>query len=150
MEELNLIDDTSMEGGFNAEIKTYMMETAKWAKFIAIVRLVLGGLMALAAVFSGSIFGTLAQESGMPIGAGFIVALYLTFAALIIIPNVFLLNFASKAISSLRSGNEPDLTLAFQNLKSYYKFIGILMAIFMGIYALIIIFGIFGGLLYRF
>ncbi|MCB0651737.1 MAG: hypothetical protein KDC85_10715 [Saprospiraceae bacterium] len=149
MEELNLIDDTSMEGGFNAEIKTYMMETAKWAKFIAIVSLVFGGLMTLAAIFSGSVFGALAQQSGIPFGMGFIVIIYLGSAAMIIIPNVFLLNFASKAITSLRSGNETDLTLAFRNLKSYYKFIGILTAIFIGIYALILIFGVFGGLLYR-
>ncbi len=58
MEEMNLIDDTSFEGGFNAEIKTYLMETAKWARFIAIVSIVIGGLMAVFSIFASTIFNT--------------------------------------------------------------------------------------------
>ncbi len=81
----------------------------------------------------------------MPFGSGIIIAIYLATASLIIIPNVFLLNFSGKALTSLRSGNETELTEAFRNLRAYYKFIGILTAIVLGLYALIIIFALFGG-----
>jgi hypothetical protein len=145
MEEMNLIDDTSFEGGFNAEIKTYLMETAKWAKFISIVSIVIGGLMAVFSLFASTLLNTAGNMGLMPFGPGVIIAIYLVAAALIIIPNIFLLNFATKAISSLRSGSETELTVAFRNLKTYYKFIGILTAIVLGFYALIIVFAVIGG-----
>ena len=144
MEEMNLIDDTSFEGGFNAEIKTYLMETAKWARFIAIVSIAIGGLMAVFSLFITTLLSNAGGMGMMPFGPGVIIAIYLVTAALIIVPNVFLLNFSSKALTSLRSGSEAELTVAFRNLKSYYKFIGILTAIVLGLYALVLIFALFG------
>ncbi len=145
MEEMNLIDDTSIEGGFNAEIKSYLMETAKWARFIAIVSIVMGGLLAIFSIFAGSILNTGGNMDMFPFSATLIAIVYLIMAGLIIAPNVFLLNFASKAIGALRSGSESELTVAFRNLKSYYKFIGILTAIMIGFYALIFIMTMLGG-----
>lgn len=145
MEEMNLIDDTSMEGGFNAEIKSYLMETAKWARFIAIVSIVLGGLLAIFSIFAGSILNSGSNMDMFPFSATLIAIVYLIVAALIIIPNIFLLNFATKGIGALRSGSESELTVAFRNLKSYYKFIGILTAIMIGFYALVFVLTMLGG-----
>lgn len=142
MEDFNLIDDAQMEGGLNPEIKGYLMETAKWAKFIAIVMIVIGALIVLIGIFGGSVIGTLLANSRGPmamLGGGFIIGFYLITAAFILIPNLYLLKFANSAANSLRSGNENELTNAFSNLKSYYKFNGIVMAIVISLYALILI-----------
>lgn len=145
MEDMNLIDDTTVEGGLNANMKTYLMETAKWAKFIAIVSIVMGGLMAIGGIFAGSTMANMAAMSGAPIGPIFFVIAYLVGAALVILPGIFLLNFATKGISALRSGNEAELTMSFQNLKSYFKFVGIMLAVVLGIYALALIALLFTG-----
>lgn len=145
MEEMNLIDDTSIEGGFNAEIKTYLMETAKWAKFISIVSIVMGAFLAISAVFAGSFLNSAGAGDVLPFSTTLLAIVYFVMAALVIIPNIFLLNFSNKAISALRSGSESELTIAFRNLRSYYKFIGILTAIVIGLYVLIFFFAIVGG-----
>jgi hypothetical protein len=147
MEDMNLIDDTTIEGGLNTQIKTYLMETAKWAKFIAITTVVIGGIMALVGIFAASAMANMAAMSGAPLGPVFFAVLYLIGAGLVIVPAIFLLNFATKGISALRSGNETQLTMAFQNLKSYYKFIGIMFAVVLGIYALALIAVMFTGAL---
>lgn len=150
MEDFNLIDDTQIEGGLNPEIKGYLMETAKWAKFISIVMIVIGALIALLAIFGGSMIGALLANSGGPmsmLGGGFIIGIYLITAAFILIPNLYLLKFANSAANSLRSGSENELTSAFSNLKSYYKFNGIVMAIVVGFYALMLVIALFSGLM---
>jgi len=147
MEDMNLIDDTTIEGGLNTQIKTYLMETAKWAKFIAITTIVMGGIMVLVGIFAASTMANIAAMSGAPFGPVFFVVFYRIVAGLVIVPALFLLNFATQGISALRSGNETQLTLAFQNLKSYYKFIGIMFAVVLGTYALALIAVLFTGAL---
>ncbi len=145
MEDMNLIDDTSIEGGINAQIKTYLMETAKWAKFVAIVSIIMGGLMALGGLFAGTTMSQESEISPIPGGGAIFVVIYLVLAAIVITPSVFLYNFASKAINALRSGSEGELTVAFENLKSYFKFVGIMTAIGLSLYTLILIAVLFGG-----
>lgn len=139
MEDMNLIDDSTFEGGMNSEMKSYLMETAKWGKFISIVCIVIGGLNVLVAIFAGGTIASIAQMSEVMIGSGLILGFYLFLAAMIIIPSIYLLNFSTKAISSLRSGSEGELTESFRNLKSYFKFVGIVLAIIIGLYALIFV-----------
>ena len=132
------------------QVARFLMETAKWAKFIAIVMIVFGALIVLIAIFGGSVIATLLANSGGPmgiLGGGTIIGFYLITAAFILIPNLYLLKFANSAANSLRSGNENELTNAFSNLKSYYKFNGIVMAIVIGFYALILVIALFSSLI---
>jgi len=48
--------------------------------------------------------------------------------------------FSVKTQQALRANDEPLLTEAFSNLKSYYKFYGIFTAIVLGFYVLIFVF----------
>lgn len=149
MDNPQIIDDNF--GGFalNSEIKSYLAETARWGKFLAIVGFVGIGLLVLMGLFFGTFMSSM-MGMGMG-GAGmglspFIFTVYFLLIALIyLFPVLYLYRFSTKMQIALRSDNEAELTASFSNLKSLYKFMGILMAIFIGIYALIFVFAGLAG-----
>ena len=132
-------------------IKSYLAETAKWGRFLSILGFILCGLIVLIGIFAGSIFSmfgsaTIGGES--PIGAsGFasvMVVLYILIALLYFFPCLYLFRFSNKMKTALYGNSQEDLTESFQNLKSLFKFVGILTIIILAIYALIFFIGILG------
>ena len=117
-------------------VSGYLRETAKWAKFLAIVGFVFCGLLAVAAIFAGSLMatalGSTGSEGGMP--AVFLTTLYLAGALIYFFPCLFLLHFANKMQRALRQNDQFLLTDSFKNLKSCYKYMGILMIIVLSLY----------------
>ena len=139
MEDLNLIDDTEMEGGLNDQIKGYMLEIAKWAKIIAIIMIVVSVLIVLTVILGSTYISSMVGMrgfQGIPGLAGLIIFLVLGVATLIFIPNFYLLKHANATRNALSSGNESMLTEAFENLKSYFKFWGIFLVIWASLYVL--------------
>lgn len=142
----------SFELQFNSVAQGFLRETAKWAKFLSIVGFVVIGLMVLGALAMfalggsssqmGAMGGTMGMMGALGAAAGFI---YLLMAVLYFFPVLYLYKFATKAISALNSSNTEELTSSLENLKSHYKFIGILMAIMLAVYALIFIIAIVAG-----
>ena len=143
MDELTLDDNLNSELILDSQSRAFLRETAKWAKFLAIVGFVGMGLMVIIAMFMGSIMASLGPALGDMPGAGvtggFISALYIGFAILGIIPLLYMYRFAVKIKQALDIENQEVLIAAFENLKSYYKFIGIFTAIILGLYAFIFI-----------
>jgi hypothetical protein len=131
--------------GLDALAKKYLLTTAKWAKFLAIVGLVFVGLMVLLAFFAGAIFGKLGEINpmfGAMGGAGAAITIvYLIFAAMMFFPAWYLFQFAQKAISSIKLG-EDSITEAFKNLKSCFKFYGVLTLVFLSFYGVILLFAL--------
>ncbi len=138
-------------GGLSNEAKAYLGETAKWAKFIAIVNFVFIGFMVLGSVSAGAIFSSMPEMSDNPafamLSGGMIAAFYLLFAAIWFIPTLYSYQFATKTQRALRLNDEPMMTEALGKLKAHYKFWGIFMAIIVGFYALMFVFGIFGAMM---
>ncbi len=136
------------ELGITSDVKSFLAETARWANFIAIVGFVLLGLLVLAGIFFGTMLGALAGETGMPGGAGIaggmMSAVNIILALIVFFPLLYLFRFAKNTKQALRSNDQSTLTSAFENLKSHYKFNGILMIIILGIYALGLVVAIFG------
>lgn len=135
----------------------YLGETARWAKFLAIVGFVFVGLMVIASFFIGTVFSSMNElnsvypgtDMGM-FGKGmgvFMTIFYLIFAAIYFFPCLFLYRFASKTQMAIRQEDTIGLSDGLKNMKNYFQFCGILMAIFLGLYALMFVGGIFGGLL---
>lgn len=128
-------------------VTTYLGETAKWAKFLAIVGFVFCGIMAIIAVFAGSLmstaFGSMGGDGGM--SGIFVTLLYLVIAALYFFPCLYLFHFANKMQRALRQNDQGSLTDSFRNLKSCYKFLGILMIIVLAFYAIALIVGLFAA-----
>ena len=131
--------------GLSDEAKGYLAETAKWAKFLSIVGFISIGLLVLIAFFVGSFFRMMADMQGgnpaldaMP--TTFLTIFYLALAGIMFIPVLYHYRFSVKTQQALRANDEPLLTEAFSNLKSYYKFYGIFTAIVLGFYVLIFVF----------
>lgn len=133
-------------------MKSVLRETAKWAKFLAIVGFVMVGLMVLGVITILFAFSNTPQSSilGQGIYQGLSVfgaIFYLIIAAIVFFPYLYLYRFSVKMQSALKENNEAVLLQSFENHKSYYKFMGIMTLIMIGLYVLIFFFSILGTLL---
>lgn len=143
-----LDDNYSSGAALTPEIKGYLQETAKWAKFIAIVGFVFVGLIVIIALFMGAFLSYMTSDFGgsaMPFPPAIFSGIYLILAILLFFPSLYLFRFANLMQASLKNGNDISLSESFKNLKGYFKFYGIMTAIIIGIYALMFILGIFIG-----
>ncbi|MES2485120.1 MAG: DUF5362 family protein [Bacteroidota bacterium] len=125
------------------QAQSFLKETAKWATFLSILGFIWVGLMVLLSVFliiSGDAFARLSGGAGFS-GAGLGV-FYLIFSVANFFPILYLFKFASNLKQALAANRTDKLTDAFENLKSHYKFIGILAIIGISLFVLSIVFGI--------
>ncbi len=156
MEDNQILDNaiSSSEGmTVSSASMVYLREIGKWAKFFAVIGFIGIGFMVLVGLFFSSIMGSLASMGGNALpgmaatGLGFI---YVIFAAIMVIPTIYLNKFANFVSTAIRSNDSHMLEMAFEKFKSYYKFNGILVIIVLGIYALVFIIDLFGGLMSAF
>ena len=129
----------------DGESAGYLKESGGWARFLAIVGFCIIGLILLFAFFVGSVmssFGMGSQVAGMEFVMGLT---YFCMAALYFFPTLFLFRFATNAIEAVKANDTPTLVAAVKNLKSYFKFIGILTAIGLGFGVLMALFGVLAG-----
>lgn len=126
----------------------YLKETAKWAKFLAIIGFIGCALIILMGVFAGSLMATTFGEMGGGFGGSFGVVMaivYILFALLAFFPYLYLFRFANQMQVALRNNDQAALTTSFGNLKSCFKFVGILTIIVLAFYALALVFGVLGA-----
>lgn len=128
---------------------SFLRETAKWAKFLAIVGFVIMGLFLLVIVFAGASLSALmsSQYGGASSGFGVMwMIMMVAFMLIYFFPTLYLYKFATKMQVALRNNDQETLNSSFENLKSCFKFMGILMIILLSFYALAFIFGMLGAL----
>lgn len=139
--------DSNLENSAGLKItdqaKSFILETAKWAKFLAIVGFVFIGLMVLGAFFMLIAGASLPGMGGAGAGVG---VMYLLMALLYFFPTYYLFIFANKIKVGLTQSSQNDVDAGFENLKSTFKFMGILMIIVLGIYALFIVIALIAAL----
>ena len=128
------------------ESSDFLRETARWGKFLAIVGFIACGLCLLSAIFSGPLIMALYGSLGAAPGVGIVFTVMLVLVALLwFFPCLYLYNFSSKMQAALRSNDQVQLNQSFRNLKSYYRFVGIVTIIVLSLYALLFIIRIFSG-----
>jgi hypothetical protein len=131
--------------------KTHLNEATKWAKFLAIVGMVFLGLMVFAGLFLATTLSTMNQFDSSGYSSPFamfgpsVAIVYIIFAVIGFFPLLFLLRFANKAKAALAGNDQEALTTAFQNLKAYFRFIGILVIIWLALMVIGMLFGIVGA-----
>jgi hypothetical protein len=127
---------------------TYLGEAARWAKFIAIVGFIFCGLLVLIALFAGTILASMSTALGdlSSIGGALFTVIYLVFAIIAFFPNLYLYKFAVKMQRTIRMNEHGILQDSLRNLKSYFRFLGILFIIVLCFYALAFIGGILTGI----
>ena len=139
-----LRDNTSFITG---EVRQYLAESAKWGKFLAIMGYIGIGLMLLVAIgvmAMGSASELYPGMGGMNMGA--LGLIYVVIAAFYFFPVYYLHQFSLKIKQGLNAEDPQSITAGFQNLKSLFKFMGILTIVILSIYALILVFAIAAGL----
>jgi len=132
MENTNVLDSDLGSSGMKItpEIKLYLEEAAKWAKFISIVVFILAGLYGIIALL-GMISG-MAAAGQLGGGVGvliFYLVFFIIYAAIMIMVGLYLYRFADSIKMSLVNNNQQLLTKAMLNLKRYFKLIGILIIV---------------------
>lgn len=125
------------------QIKSYLLEMSKWAKFLSILGFVGLGLMlvvSLIMIVAGSAFGSFG--TGSAVGAGMVSIVYMLMAVLYFFPIYYLFRSSTGIKNGINSNDQNSLTTGFENLKSHYKFIGILMIVVLSMYILGILFAV--------
>ena len=137
MEENYQVIDETMNQTEGLELTNrsmaYFSETRKWAKFLAVLLFIGAGFMVLVSIiflFTGSLFNSMGgQENPFTIAGPFFGVAMVAFSALYFIPAYFLLQFSNHMKHALREQDSGKLEFSLKNLKSHYKFIGILAII---------------------
>ncbi len=76
----------------------------------------------------------------------FVGVIYIVIAVLYFFPVLFLYNFSSKSLVAVRELDTEFLTMAIDNLRKHFKFIGILTIVVLVSYAIFFIGLMVGGL----
>lgn len=122
------------------EISAYLMETAKWGKFLAVMGYIGTGLLVLLGVgvtLMGGAFSELFPGGAGGVNIGAVGLVYVALGALYFFPVYYLHQFSLKIKQGLTSQDSQDVTTGFQNLKSLFKFMGICAIVVLSIYALV-------------
>lgn len=132
----------------------FLSETAKWTKFLAILGFIGCGLMAIAAFFLPFLMSFMPTDEMMPMGGMgrgfgiFMTILYLGISLLLLIPCLYLYRFSTKMKLALLQSDNETLDLSFGNIKSFFKFYGIMTIITLSFYVLVIILSIVGATIF--
>lgn len=130
------------------QMADYLMTACRWAKFLSIVGFVFIGLICLGGLFATFALSEIAPMEGagaMPFDASAFGLIYLLIGLLYLAPTLYLYRFATRTKNAVETMNQLDLQEGIRNLKSLFKFMGMLTAIIMGFYGIIIVFAIIGG-----
>lgn len=133
--------------------KAHLYETAKWAKFLAVVGMIFLVLMIVAGVFGSamlfSTMGGLDNEYGgtgmATYGSGIFATYMIVVAVIYFFPLLFTLRFANKMRTALNGNDQQALNTSFQNLKACFRYIGIITIIALVFLAIGLVFGIMGA-----
>lgn len=129
------------------ETQTYLYETKRWANFLAILGFIFVGLIVVLAFSISTILSSLGQGRLGNFPGPLFGAIYLVVAVLNFFPVLYLYRFADHLGKALAIKNPEDLTAAFKNLKSHYRYIGIVAIVVLSFYVLAFAGGIIAALM---
>lgn len=134
--------------------KTHLNETAKWARFLAILGMVVLALGLVVGLMGATVFTTfLGVQMGNDYAAGgsaintatiTLVVTTIIITAVVFFPLLYLLRFANAMKRAIAANDQNKLNLSFQNLKIYFRYLGIVAIIFLVLYGIIIAIGVIG------
>ena len=120
------------------QASSFLRETAKWSKFLAIIGFIFIGLVLLVLLFSGGVISSaMATNYGSAMSGMVGTVVFGSMVLIYFFPCLYLYKFATKMQVALRNNDQETQNTSFQNLKSCFKFMGILMIVILSIYALI-------------
>ena len=140
MENLDLLNNDLQ---VTPQAQSYLTESAKWGKFLAIVGFIFCGLFVIIALFSpiNLQYNNISEEYSPTVK---VVVRFIIFvlAVLFFFPSYFLNRFSLKMQNAVKFVSQENFDESLMNLKSMFKFYAILYIIILSFYALIFILAI--------
>ena len=146
--ENNPILDNEMESGMalSTDARRFLYETSRWAQFLAILGFVGAGILVIMGfammAMGGMLADSFAQLGFPPAAFGLF---YIVLALIYIFPSLYLYQFSTRTKTAIQGSNPSQLTEGLGYLKSTFKFYGIMAIVFIALYFLIILIGVFAG-----
>jgi hypothetical protein len=143
---LEHLDLLSNDLQVSPQAQGYLMESAKWGKFLAIMGFILCGIMVIMAFFIPVFLSQVPPSATMPYGfsSGMKIGMtigYLILAIVLFFPCLYLYKFSVKMQSAVSVTSQENFDESLMNLKSMLKFYGIFTIIILSFYALVFIIG---------
>jgi len=126
------------------EMRSYLYEIAKWARFLSIVGFILSAFLIIGSFGIGAALTAnpaMVAQLGPLAGAGAIgvTIVYLILALMYFYPSLLLFRFSNKGKQGVLYGDQESLNDAMMNMKSLFKFWGIFTIVIMICYFLFIL-----------
>lgn len=135
--------------------KSHLGEAAKWARFLAIMGMVMLALMILFGLFFSSLIGSNAlnpyedaSEPSTSVGAYMgtaMAVIYFILALIWFFPLLYLLRFSGAVKTALNANDQQALNTSFFNLKRCFRYVGIVTIVVLVFYAIVFAIAIIGG-----
>ena len=148
MEEKSAFE--TFELNVSSTIMGFLKETSTWTYFLSILGFIGIGLMLLFGVFFSVVMGLISGGNpyeGLGMDMSYFGLIYIVLALLYFFPVLYLFNFSRKTKLALKTNNNDDLTTAFSNLKSHYKFMGVFTIVVISIYILAFVIAMIAGMM---
>lgn len=130
--------------------KAHLSETARWARFLAILGFIFLVLMIFVVIgmlvytSSGNVESPYGGSAMFP-GFGAAMAIYyVIIAAVWFVPLLYMLRFSNAMRTALHGNDQQALNASFLSLKSCFKFVGIVSIILLVLSLIGIVFGVIG------
>lgn len=139
----------------NKEALKALSETRKWTNFFSILGIIGIALFLVAAVIMAFVLPSMNEEAGQNYSPVFIGLLYLVFAALYLLPIIYLFRFGSMMRKAISESSDQLMGAAFKYLSLHFRTIGIITIVVISLYILAIILmlifgmGMFAGDLFK-
>lgn len=140
--EISSKDSTDQIPQLTSESVAYLLKTAKWAKFLAILGFIVCGLLILGGILMSFVLDMLSDDMiplDMPFSPKVLSFIYILIAAVYLIPVIFLNSFSNNAIKAANTPSTENMTTSMRNLKNLFVFVGISTVVILALYTLILI-----------
>lgn len=119
--------------------KVYLKEIAMWGKFMAILGFIKFGFFLLYTIVFPLVAHKIEAHFDYDLPVIGITFFFLFMAVLVYFPSNFLYCFARFTKKALKQNDQDVMRHAFQSLKAYYRYIGILLIILLCMYPIAIV-----------
>jgi len=143
MEEFDQEQPAEVKLVVTEEMRSYLYDITRWAKLLSVVGFVVSVFVILAAFSIPALINSnpaVATQMGQlgPSGSIIITVIYFILGLLLFYPSILLNKVASKGKQGVLFGDQESLNQALANLKSLFKFWGIVTIVAIGLYFLLV------------
>jgi len=138
----SLTTDPAKLPELTSESVAYLLRTAKWSKFLAILGFIMTGLLIIAGLMMSFVLNSVENEMvplNMPFSPKILSFFYVTVAVISMIPVIFLNSFSNNAVKAVRFSDTEKMTTSLKNLKNLFVFLGISTIVMLVLYIIVLL-----------